>query len=758
MHAPETARAGSVGNNGQTLFDQTAQFPIEEQTSAFCQAYADCYTNNSCDTLQSQIRQIISSTYQCRSIPQSAAEFLARSITASETGIAQAETEGASGPDGNVDIACRQAAVSNFNEKATACEGTNTPTSVPPPPKGGDWVDWIKWGAIALAATAAALFAFAKALKFFNRAARAAMDAQKGFLENLKYFFRHPVADTINTFKFIFSGDWLPWRQEEQRRRQLRNTQTISIPSTHVVDPIIEPPQRNIVLMQLGSLERDPRYREQGLFFASLDPITQLYLAQVAVDKWYEFVEKNKRAARREIKEDNARLPGAVPFGHIEDFAINHLIPQKSQEIKVHASNWERRMREEFVRAIRPDATYVENQFATAFIRSGVDEGMIIELQRQIQELSADDPQRRRLSRKLAEIERRVTRNNDLVKFYSMKALYDWPLLTHEQQIALVDSLFVKRDGVIQDIAPPNDGELPMRFIRATRQNVDARKIAPIFVHLLEIMPELEKYGFEIIYTRAEKLLRAFEWLPKPLQEALGGRDWRGRLSDTVMELTAPSLNVGTTERLRLVPSSTPWKYDPENEEITSDGINISRIKNMLVRENEKLAMYPEVLDRKARALYENWSSLSDTIKAAFTAQDRTNGAPNSMGIGMSITYIKFWLKINSGIGVTERPAIEPGGGGSQGGGTGGTGGTSGGEPTPSLRQAQVMPIPNIAQSSALPEMSNVDSEMPGETTPYDVEAYGAWSGLAVVDSYAQELLFGWAAVRSGQPALVFVQ
>ena len=459
---------------------------------------------------------------------------------------------------------------------------------------------------------------------------------------------------------------------QSEVRRRMRATNPFLKPASIGIDSLVGEPKLSVVLSQLEGLKDDKDNVILAKRLSALDKNGLLYLAYEVISGWYELVSKNEDSQKtaKDYIQNSLPLYGGLPSAFVRSVVTDFFAQKKDVEIRAAAGEWARETARKIAAEVNPTAGEVERQLWTDTAFGG---------------------------------------DVELVKYLANAAIDEWSNYDIDR----------KADFIIDLTRSTNKGALPFQLLRVVKKVRlgEAKRLAPIYAQIVSHKQELaDPLYFKIARAKAERLLGAYEWLPRPLQKALGGRDSSGHLSSLFMELAGPLLNFGINERLALSPAEKPWEYDANNEEITPEGINLSRIKDMLVKDNKDLAYYPNVLDARAKTIVDIWNSLPDDVRRAFLAQDKANGAVNHGGINLSVTYIKFWLKLNAGIGISERPAIEPGGSS----GSSGTGSPSPSGGTPSLRQAQVMPIPSGAQSAAVEEISSYEFE--DEITGIDEE------------------------------------
>lgn len=473
----------------------------------------------------------------------------------------------------------------------------------------------------------------ARGLAVLNKEARALMDAFDGTLKNIRHLFGNTLPNIGRTLKYIFTFQWIKKQRPEEpstettlstttqgTRKERLQTNPFLKPVTISTDSIVGQPRRDVVLQQLkGLLENKNDFHNEGVLFDRLGSIGQVYLATLAINRWHKLLSDNEEIAKYYIEADTSPYYGKLPYGFIKDSAKKYLRRSMIEELRTAASKWEKDTARNIAQKVDPVPNNVENQ------------------------LSSD---------------KHFNKYPELIRYAARLGIYEWFLMNLDRR-----SQFIK--GITR---PPKSGELPVDFIRPFKEQLFRQengldrsiRLASIYSQLLEIKPaltRLEKQGFYIINTRAQRLLASWEWLSPFIQRIFGKIRNNNKLPYSFVELAKSSLNIGTAEREKITPAKIPWNYDNQTT-ITYKGVNLSLVMKILVEENSELAIYPKFLELRAKSLINDWERLPMPIKKAFFEEAEKRGVTIE-SLNIPITYIKLWHKINGGVGISDRLPIK---------------------------------------------------------------------------------------------------
>jgi len=491
-----------------------------------------------------------------------------------------------------------------------------------------------------------------KGLAVLNKEVVALMDVLKDSMRITRRFFDETLVEIGRTLKYIFTGSWFRKKKKVDKQAEpakktdeeisdviktRRQTNPFLIPPKPInaQNEILGEPRLNVVLSQLNGWAEtnDENLVNLSKRIAKLDKYVQLYIAYEAIRGWYELLSGDENDIKRAQKYLNSLpLYGGLSGTFLIDHVSKFLRQKKDSELSAAASEWVKDATRKIADNVKPDLEEVERQFLT---------------------------------------NTSISNNRDLIKFMAGVSIEEWNGLNIRQ-----------RAGFITDVSKaPEAGQLPIQFIRT--QKKQRQKLASIYLQLIESNLSFKQFPISIAIKRVKTLYSAWEDLPEDIKNEFRSKTDGDKMSQEFIRLFASSLNVGISPRESINRSDTPWKYIPRQEKESYKGIIIDNIKLALVNENEELGWYPDLLEARAKTLIEDWFSLPINIKTAFLAHDKKI-KQNSNLIGVSITFIKMWSKMNSGIGIEKRPPLLPEGGDKGPNNLGGiSGGNSGSQSPP---------------------------------------------------------------------------
>lgn len=644
---------------------------------------------------------------------------------------------------------------------ATFCAGVdsargNNPTSSPPASGDDSGINWLGDGAIGTGVATAILYLgrFIRVMRevgqkaketgesmgFLARGLRTVNKELLSLFKETRKFFGVTVVEGGRLIKFIFTGAWLPKKKAAQQTTQDGKTEQpaagpaqdataadnqgssrdklrLTSPEIRIpledIDPIRGKPNRQVVLKQFEGLKDDSHYQQEGMLFNQQKEYVSLFLAQQAIKVWYKLSPEDHQ---KFLSSDTLPLRGALPADFIRWFAAKFLREETIEQIHTGAAEWAKDEAREIAQNISPMVEKIRDQiiasgkfgkspetalFAAELAIEAWDRLDVNQKARLVdvlsppnegelpfkfinkldQNINARDiarkfvPQLRpELDMVMAHLVRDASLTFETTQYLAKMALVEWKNLSPEARANFIDAM-----------RPPVSGELPLAFIRVFKRKVNisqVRKLAGTYVSLIRLRPELEGFEFTIVNARVKQLVAAWESLPVPIRKEFGVGEARGLMPDLFIELTRTALRIGISAREKLEPASEPWRYDPNADEVIYEGANLFLVMKMLVQENTDLKLYPALLGQRARTLVDDWNNLPENIKTAFVSHDHRN-SNNGILIGIPVTFIRLWHRLNSGVGISDRPAIEPeddpnkGGGGQPGPAAEGGGGST---------------------------------------------------------------------------------
>lgn len=560
-----------------------------------------------------------------------------------------------------------------------------------------------------------------------------------GFIEGFaKKFLRPHKVEALKTAAANWARTELPRDQPVQEgppedrsevRRRNRQTSPELRPVVPNVDPIRGKPISKVVLKQLEMLKDDATYEPYGSLFAVQKGYVQLYLAELAINRWHA-LSSDERGDY--LRNDTLPLRGALPYDFVRAFATKYLKEELIERVHTSAAEWAKDAAKKMGSEIVPAVENVKNQILmgglfdrntdaaqyaaeiAVDIWSRLDSeqrGKLVDITHQI--AAGDLPQKF-----IDTIESRVDPRAVALKL-SLKIVPNAEAVTRQiiqdTRLSEPTSEFIARMAMdrwlqfdeasranfVEPSRSLQSGELPWMFIRWFKKSTNLRnagKLLGVYDHLLVNRREIQDFSISIVYDRLLQIYAAWKGLPPVIKKVFEEQDANLAIPASFLELMRTSLRVSTRARERLQAATESWEYDASAAPLMYEDVNISLVMRAIVQKNPGFSRYPSVLEARARALVDDWKNLPENVRAAFKIQDTKNGTTNGAAV-IPLAFVKLWSQINGGIGVTGRTSLEPDddpdknrGGGGGGGTPGGAGGAGGPTNTPgSIPRAPVV-------------------------------------------------------------------
>lgn len=698
MNIPNTWIVGSLAAATETDPQESSRTTI----SSFPHQ-TDVYTSRQENALAEEIRSVISGNPNCKILSDSERAVLINSILRDSSfctsqsqmpRLTPSGTEPASAskaaktaePD---DLTCEEAIQTNQKIQQVIRNRCTRDNDIQDPPvrpqegqsdNGFSGPDWFTGGGIVASIIAILRFIrqwrkvgremeeagqsvgiLAKGLAVLNKEMEALMNVGKETMRITRKFFGETLVDFGKTLWYVVSFGWLRKKkdvekktepagkpeedQSSEARRKLRQTNPWLIPARPAsVDVVFGEPRLSVVLSQISGWQDDKELSKLGKRFSALDNKAQLYIAYEAIRGWYALTsgsEEDQQAAQDYVA-SSLPLYGGLPGTFLKLHVSAFLEQKRDSELQIAADEWAKDTAKKMAGDIKPLSEEVERQFVT---------------------------------------DMRIASNSDLLRFMAGMAIEEWNSYNIHQKASFITD-------ITQSI---EKGQLPAHFIRVMKRAT--QNLVPIYLQLLEIKPEIRRFPFAIINSRVKLLFAAWENLPKNIKKEFTARTDDDKPPQTFVELLKSSLTIGTSSRGEINRSNEQWTYVPKSKPEEYKDVDLDLAKLSLVNGNSDLAWYPRLLEVRSRALIDDWQNLPANIKEAFSKHDKRMGSDSTL-VGVSVTYTKLWSRINSGIGVAQRPPLPPKENGPGNGGTGGTSSGSGGSSTPS-DQTGGLPAPS---------------------------------------------------------------